>query len=231
MSQAMEHSRHPLLRSPRRTSLRVRVAIAAAVVAFGLATEGLSPAPATADPASEWLAAVNGARAQAGLRPLAPLGTLNTQASLHNAFMARTGQFCHSTACDQAAGPNPVFAAHPNATEWGENLAWISSCDIPGAHRALMESPTHRANILNPRFTHFGIAWGSGVSPDGRFSQVCYATQQFAAVEGGASQAVPAAASARPVTCRGRGRRRRCRAAKAGRRSARRARRGRRARR
>lgn len=43
----------------------------------------------------------------------------------------------------------------------GENLAGNKS--VPGAMAALMQSPGHRANILDPRFTHVGvgIAYGS----------------------------------------------------------------------
>jgi len=42
-----------------------------------------------------------------------------------------------------------------NWKEIGENLAWHHN--IPGAHRSLMRSPTHRANILWPPFEQIGI--------------------------------------------------------------------------
>jgi uncharacterized protein YkwD len=37
----------------------------------------------------------------------------------------------------------------------GENLAGAPS--VERAHSGLMNSPGHRANILNPNFTHIGI--------------------------------------------------------------------------
>lgn len=37
----------------------------------------------------------------------------------------------------------------------GENLAGSGS--VERAHKALMESPTHRANILHKRYTHIGV--------------------------------------------------------------------------
>ncbi len=42
-----------------------------------------------------------------------------------------------------------------------ENLAWNSSSSMDGIvgklHKMLMDSPGHRANILEPRVTHFGF--------------------------------------------------------------------------
>jgi uncharacterized protein YkwD len=50
------------------------------------------------------------------------------------------------------------FSASDVRSDWqlaGENLA-ISST-IEGAHSGLMESPDHRANLLEPKYTHIGI--------------------------------------------------------------------------
>ena len=56
----------------------------------------------------------------------------------------------------------------PNA---GENIAL--SPDVETAHRMLLESPLHRENILNPKFTEIGI----GVRPDSRGG--VYLVQEF----------------------------------------------------
>jgi len=50
---------------------------------------------------------------------------------------------------------------------WGENLASIYSIGKPveKAHEGLMNSPGHRANILNRRYTHVGI----GLATDGEW--------------------------------------------------------------
>ena len=56
----------------------------------------------------------------------------------------------------------------PNA---GENIAL--SPDVETAHRMLLESPLHRENIMNPKFTEIGI----GVRPDARGG--VYLVQEF----------------------------------------------------
>lgn len=56
----------------------------------------------------------------------------------------------------------------PNA---GENIAL--SPDVETAHKMLMDSPLHRENILNPKFTEIGI----GVRPDSRGG--VYLVQEF----------------------------------------------------
>jgi hypothetical protein len=48
-------------------------------------------------------------------------------------------------------------------SEFGENIAYSGTPEQ--AHAGLMESPGHRANMINPSFTHVGIAAGN--SPGG----------------------------------------------------------------
>lgn len=49
----------------------------------------------------------------------------------------------------------------------GENLFYCTVVDSDRGHRCLMESPTHRDNIVNARFEQVGV--GAYTSPDGRF--------------------------------------------------------------
>ncbi len=56
----------------------------------------------------------------------------------------------------------------PNA---GENIA--ISPDVETAHKMLMDSPLHKENILNPKFTEIGI----GVRPNSRGG--VYLVQEF----------------------------------------------------
>lgn len=56
----------------------------------------------------------------------------------------------------------------------GENLAGAPT--VERAHTALMNSPGHRANILNPNFTHIGI----GIIDGGMFGKMF--TQMFIGV-------------------------------------------------
>jgi hypothetical protein len=46
--------------------------------------------------------------------------------------------------------------------QFGENIAGASTPEE--AHTSLMESPGHRANMINPSFTHVGIAAGKNAS-------------------------------------------------------------------
>lgn len=75
--------------------------------------------------------------------------------------MAAKGYFAHTSPDGKApwywiknAGYSYVYA--------GENLA-INFTDSDTAHTAWMNSPTHRANILNGKFTEIGIATANGV--------------------------------------------------------------------
>jgi cysteine-rich secretory family protein len=55
----------------------------------------------------------------------------------------------------------------------GENVAQADSAEA--AHQGLMESPGHRANMLNPKFTHVGI----GVAPRANDREPLVATLVF----------------------------------------------------
>jgi uncharacterized protein YkwD len=60
----------------------------------------------------------------------------------------------------------------------GENLYYCSIVDVERGHRALMNSPSHRANILHPPFRKGGI--GIYKSQTGEF----WVTQMFLTTEG-----------------------------------------------
>ena len=49
----------------------------------------------------------------------------------------------------------------------GENLYYCSSVQVASGHAALMNSPTHRKNILNPRYQYLGV--GAYIAQGGRF--------------------------------------------------------------
>lgn len=54
--------------------------------------------------------------------------------------------------------------------EAGENIA--GNQNVQNAHKALMNSPGHRKNILNPHFTHIGLGIKSGGRYGNMFSQM-----------------------------------------------------------
>lgn len=97
---------------------------------------------------------VNAERKAAGVKPLVLDQTLVEVARLHSADMFRRGYFSHLT----PDGLTPADRALEGAVVFrkvGENIAYAP--DIRMAHEGLMNSPTHRANILSPEFTRIGI--------------------------------------------------------------------------
>jgi uncharacterized protein YkwD len=103
---------------------------------------------------------VNEARARLGLAPLAVDAELRQLALAHDEDMVAHHFFGHvspttGTFDDRTRRANLRVAAA------GENVAQAHDADT--AHRSLMESPAHRENMVNPRFTHVGVA----AVPDG----------------------------------------------------------------
>ena len=79
---------------------------------------------------------------------------LVTVARAHSTEMFRAKYFSHHSPVSGTPFDR-LRAAGVTYTRAGENLAYAQSVAI--AHRALMESPGHRENILRPEFTHVGI--------------------------------------------------------------------------
>lgn len=111
---------------------------------------------ATPDPLNEqgMLDLVNEARVSRGLVPLEMDAELLGVARAHADDMFRRGYFAHNTPdgidpFDRMREADIVFGLA------GENLALAPTLDI--AHQGLMNSPGHRANILNGGFRRVGI--------------------------------------------------------------------------
>lgn len=119
----------------------------------------------------QMLALINAERAKAGLQPLKINSKLNTSAETHSSWMLNADVFSHtgangSTATDRMRAAGYVFSGNWSS---GENIAWQSergaagiSDDVINLHQSLMNSPGHRANILNPNFTEVGIGIEEG---------------------------------------------------------------------
>lgn len=112
-------------------------------------------APPRPDLEAAMLALVNAERAKAdGLRPLAPDAEAAAVSRAHSGDMFARGYFAHVT----PEGRTPfdrLRAAKLGFRAAGENLALARTLDM--AHTGLMNSPGHRANILNPTFGRVGI--------------------------------------------------------------------------
>jgi uncharacterized protein YkwD/uncharacterized membrane protein required for colicin V production len=108
------------------------------------------------DPASEegMLELVNHERTSRGLQPMQMDPALRELARAHARDMFKRGYFAHVTPdgkdpFDRMRDAGIVFGTA------GENLALAPALDM--AHDGLMNSPGHRANILNPDYTKVGI--------------------------------------------------------------------------
>jgi uncharacterized protein YkwD len=107
-----------------------------------------------ADLEAQMLELVNGERVSAGLKPLAPDAELTEVARQHSVDMFARGYFAHVT--PEGLSPfDRMAAAGVKFKTAGENLALAPTLRI--AHTGLMNSPGHRANILQPAFGRLGI--------------------------------------------------------------------------
>lgn len=158
-----------------------RAAIAAVTLAGGLAV--LSPAtPAAARTCAgadvnagahprqasvATLCLLNKQRAAHGLRPLRAHRALKKAASGHSRDMARRNYFSHTAPGNVTFADRIRRANYRPRGGWaiGENIAWGSGrLATPAAIvRAWMNSPGHRANILDGRFRTIGIGVARGV--------------------------------------------------------------------
>ncbi|WP_198389342.1 CAP domain-containing protein [Roseovarius faecimaris] len=128
---------------------------------------------------------INEERAAVGAPPLRFNGDLNEASEDHSSWMLATDVFSHTGQGGSSAGDRIQQAGYElegNWT-WGENIAWQSERGDPGLeddvrdlHESLMNSPGHRANILNPDFEEIGIGIERG--DFGRFDSVMV-TQNF----------------------------------------------------
>jgi uncharacterized protein YkwD len=109
---------------------------------------------------------LNEARADAGVRTLRFDGDLNQSSEWHSAWMLRTDTFSHTGANGTRVADRVENAGYDLTGSWavGENLAvrqvggraglWD---DVRALHEMLMDSPSHRANMLSGKFDEGGI--------------------------------------------------------------------------
>ena len=103
---------------------------------------------------AQMLDLVNQERAKAGLAPLAPDPEFREVARRHSTDMFQRGYFAHATPEGRSPFDRMREAGYTFRTA-GENLALAPTLTI--AHTGLMNSPGHRANILQPQFGRVGI--------------------------------------------------------------------------
>lgn len=144
-----------------------------------------------ATPAERYfLGLVNDERASHGLKPLMLETRLNNSSNAHTQWMLQQDVFSHTGADGSKVKDRVLDANFPLEVSWrvAENLAY-GSVDRDGSifdevdqlHRNLMNSPSHRANILDPDVEYIGIGLQVG---EFNGHQVLMATQNFASTEG-----------------------------------------------
>jgi uncharacterized protein YkwD len=103
---------------------------------------------------AQMLVLVNKERTTHGLKPLKPDPEMTMVARAHSRDMFLKGYFAHVN----LEGQDPfdrMKEARVNFRSAGENLALAKTVEM--AHKNLMNSPGHRANILQPAYGRLGI--------------------------------------------------------------------------
>jgi uncharacterized protein YkwD len=155
------------------------------------ATGGQQAVPAGHQPAAvnRILVLMNNERRAHGLPQFTSRDDIGATSSKHSEAMAARGTIWHNDAYFTAASK-----ARLDAALVGENVA--RNPEIDDAHRRLMDSPPHRANLLDRRFTVVGLAVYRSSTGS------LYVTQNFVQPNSRAAEAprgaTPAKASAKP---------------------------------
>ncbi|MFD6247643.1 CAP domain-containing protein [Streptomyces roseolus] len=142
-------------------------------------TAGTDPAPGggaqnddgQGSAADQVLSLVNAERAKAGCGPLTANATLARAAQAHSDDMAARDFFDHTNPDGAGPGDRVTAAGYPWST-YGENIA-MGQRTPEQVMEAWMNSPGHRANILNCDFKELGVGIHDGGGP--------YWTQVFGA--------------------------------------------------
>jgi uncharacterized protein YkwD len=136
-------------------------------------------------------ASINSERAAAGLPALKVEAHLNAAAQDHSDWMGETGSFTHAGEDDSSPTDRIGDAGFPLTGSWGtaENIAYTSiegnldTEEVDRMHEGLMNSPEHRANILNPDVSYLGVGISVGHA-DGVSEPVAYMTEDFGDTDG-----------------------------------------------
>jgi uncharacterized protein YkwD len=185
-----------LARRPRRIVARTLGLGISSLIAAGLltwtpaATSGWSQAAAE----STLWQLMNGARSNNGMAPVQQHGTLVSLARWRSSDMLAKNYFDHTI-----AGCGCLVYVYYDSSglsyQWaGENIGWNSGLDDSYSpvrvHEKFMLSPGHRANVLDPRFTHGGV--GAAAADGKLFQGYVQNTRMYTELFMQASAAAPA---------------------------------------
>jgi hypothetical protein len=162
------------LRTPVRALCRLIVTLTLALTA-GVTAAAVTPASALASTygyEAQFVADMNAARQANGLAPYSVASDLTSVARNHSAQMASSQTLYH----------NPSLTSQvQNWQAVGENVG--EGPTVSDIHNAFMQSPEHRANILDHDFTQVGV----GVSVDK--NGIIWVTEDFRQPMGGGTTA------------------------------------------
>ncbi|MGW0806325.1 CAP domain-containing protein [Nonomuraea sp. NPDC002799] len=122
---------------------------------------------------NEVLRLTNAERAQGGCQPLKHDPQLRAAAFGHSSDMARTGHFDHDSQDGRTFMDRIKAAGFTGGSAFAENIAF-GQPTAASVVQGWMNSPGHRANIMNCRYNLIGV--GAATSSQGRI----YWTQDFA---------------------------------------------------
>lgn len=150
--------------------IRRTIFLILAITVCAVAQKPATSSTIDSDAEQEIFRLVNLERARAGLKSLREDPALQSAARKHSRIMADAKQLTHEFGAEPAFNKRMALSGASFDVS-GENVAFNQTAE--GAHRGLMNSPPHRANILNPEFNAVGI----GVIRDG---DNIWVTQDFA---------------------------------------------------
>jgi uncharacterized protein YkwD len=143
------------------------------------------PAPPPTALELELIELINRERTSRGIDAMVPDARLTAAARAHSKEMCELGYFDHRSPTDGLYMPLHRYMSAlgdsgeslPDSVLIGENIYHISEYNhvfnMEFGHRAIMRSPSHRAAILDPRYTKVGV----GVHRDARGE--LWATEMF----------------------------------------------------
>ncbi len=119
--------------------------------------------------------------------PLAMNQWLLASARIHSKWMLDSNAFSHSGPGGSSAFQRMQAAGYPSRSSFGENISWQGTTGTPDItaltranHDALMRSPGHRVNLLNPTHDEIGIGILQGRFRSGHEFNANMITQDFA---------------------------------------------------
>lgn len=144
--------------SPFEPTRRALLASGSLALLWGLAGCGSLPKGTGSGASAAASSLVTGIRSANGLSPLSTDSQLERAAVQQASYMAGAGRMAHTTGsgkdfASRVAGNGIKGAAAENIAE--------GRMDLQRLFDTWMNSPPHRHNLLDPRFTRFGLAYAS----------------------------------------------------------------------